>query len=491
MTVLTEIDDSDLLTLVRDGDTHAMAELWSRHYPATLAAARRISRQPKDAEEFASDAFSGMLQALRNDAGPATSVRAYLLTAVRNQATNKARRASASDVLTDEITDYETTDNDALDPVAHHAELGLVREAFASLPQRWQTVLWRTAVDHDRNTVIAADLGMSPNAIAALARRARAGFRTAYIQAHSSSHGIAPECAPYVARLVELLPASGSVASKDVRAHVDDCAKCRLRVADLEAVDRDLGGMLLPAVLALGPGITWAVAAPVTKGAGALLLKLGFLAGHTRKLAIGGAATAVAVAGMASAYALSHESPGQHAATTAASHGAQPAQAANGAGGNGAAGGGAGGGGGAAHAGAGHAAPAAPGHQAVHPAAPPAGAGGTGASPSRGTSTSAAATGTPTNNPTSAPSSSASPTTPTSSSTSTSTSTSPVTSTTMPPVTSTTPPISPTSIPPITSTTTPPVSTPPWWPTSPTSSPPTSEPPICVPILGCLDWPSN
>src|SRR5690625_1034717 len=103
-----DADDFDLLTSVRGGDTTAMAELWSRHYPAALTAARRISRQPRDAEELASDAFSAMLHAVSNDAGPTTSVRAYLLTTVRNQAASRARRAAASDVLTGEIADYES-----------------------------------------------------------------------------------------------------------------------------------------------------------------------------------------------------------------------------------------------------------------------------------------------------------------------------------------------------------------------------------------------
>lgn len=320
MTALTEADDHALLALVRDGDPQAMAELWSRHYPATLAAARRISRQPKDAEEFASDAFSGMLQALSNDSGPSASVRGYLLTAVRNQATTRARRASAGDVLTDEVTDFEDLDRAPLDPVAHHAELGLVREAFATLPPRWQTVLWRTAVDQEKNTVIAAELGRSPNAVAALARRARLGFRVAYIRAHASTHGVAPECAPFVPRLVELLPGAAADAP-DVQRHVDDCPACERRLADLVAVDRDLGGILLPAVLALGPGIAWATAAghATHVAGGAFWLKWIHGGGQSRKLATIGTAAAVIVAGTCSAYALAHNGSGATSAAATSS----------------------------------------------------------------------------------------------------------------------------------------------------------------------------
>lgn len=357
-TPLSDTDDSALLARVRRGDTDAMAELWIRHYPAALAAARRVSRQPKDAEEVASDAFAAMLQALHNDAGPSTAVRAYLMTAVRNQAANRARRASASDIITDEIADFEDADRAAADPVAHHAELGLVRAAFASLPRRWQTVLWRTAVDHDSNTAIAADLGMSPNALAALARRARLGFRTAYLQAHVSTHPVAPECAPYAGRLAELVSATGRklAAAQDTRHHVSECDSCTRRFADLEAVDRGLGALLLPALLALGPGIKWVTAATAgtatatavtaghaTHATGLPWLKGLVRPGRSRQLAVGGAAVAAAVVGIGSAYALAHGGSGpthtkvavsagsaaaNRASQSAAQHGNKPASVA-------------------------------------------------------------------------------------------------------------------------------------------------------------------
>ena len=464
MSVMAETDDAHLLALVRDGDTSAMAELWSRHYPATLAAARRISRQPRDAEELASDAFSAMLQALSHDAGPSTSVRAYLQTAVRNQATSRARRASSGDVLTDEITDFEDPDHDVVDPVAHHAELGLVREAFASLPHRWQTVLWRTVVDHDSNKAVAEELGMSPNALAALARRARLGFRTAYLQVHTSSHGVAPECEPFVPRLVEVLPgAKVRRSSQDVRDHVDQCDRCNRRLVDLAAVDRDLRGFLLPALLALGPGIKWITAAGGTHAAGALLLKLGLKPGHTRTVAGVGAAAAVVIAGT-SAYALTRpqaapplNSRATHAVTSA------PAVAAP--------------------------APApAPSHQAApthapHTAAPPSNSPVAMPPPATTPLVRPSPTPPPALPSTIAPTSTVPPPPPTST-------TPPVvlpppTTTSTPPVTPTTstPSVSPTttSAPPVSPTSTPPTSTPP--PVTPTSStaPPSTTPPTTWP----------
>jgi RNA polymerase sigma factor (sigma-70 family) len=293
--------DIELVSRAREGDQQAMVDLWSRHYPAVLAASRRLARQPRDAEEIASDAFSGMLAALKSGGGPTGSVRAYLLTSVKNVAVTRSRRASATDVLTDDVTAFDTG-GEQPDPVAHRYELGLVREAFAALPPRWRTVLWRTAVDHESNLAVAEDLGLSPNAVAALARRARRGLRSAYVQAHVSSHGVAPGCKPYVGRLADLVTdTSGAPAS--VRAHVASCSRCTERLEELRAVDRNISGVVGPAVVALLPtGAAWgaagvASAGTATTGAAATTLGAGTVAGTTTLNVNGGLGLVAMLAG--------------------------------------------------------------------------------------------------------------------------------------------------------------------------------------------------
>ena len=108
--------DAVLLDRLRAGDREAAVDLWTRHYPSVLLAARRVTRQPRDAEEIASDAFSGMLTALSGGAGPTTSVRAYLVTSVRNLAASRATRSSAGDVMTDDVAMF---DRPTLDTTAH------------------------------------------------------------------------------------------------------------------------------------------------------------------------------------------------------------------------------------------------------------------------------------------------------------------------------------------------------------------------------------
>ena len=68
-----------------------------------------------------------------------------------------------------------------------HTDEGLVLRAFQELPERWQLVLWHTEIEGQPPAAVAPLLGLSPNATAALAVRAREGLRQAYLQAHLQS----------------------------------------------------------------------------------------------------------------------------------------------------------------------------------------------------------------------------------------------------------------------------------------------------------------
>lgn len=279
-------------------------DLWTRHYPSVLLAARRVTRQPRDAEEIASDAFSGMLSALSGGAGPTTSVRAYLVTSVRNLAASRATRSSAGDVMTDDVALF---DKPTVDTTAHMSELQLVRVAFAELPQRWQIVLWRTAVDKDSNIEVGRAMGLSPNGVAALAKRARRGFRLSYLRAHLSDRGIEAQCKPFIDGLADLSISETNV-PPGLMAHVASCVACTRRIDELRAVNLNFAGVLGPAVFGLVPstmlletagvgaaGAGAGAAAPHPVGGdGPLVNVLGFRPGA--RWALGSAALAAAAA---------------------------------------------------------------------------------------------------------------------------------------------------------------------------------------------------
>ena len=55
----------------------------------------------------------------------------------------------------------------------------MIARAFASLPERWQAVLWHTEIEGARPADVAPLLGLTANSVAALAYRAREGLRQA------------------------------------------------------------------------------------------------------------------------------------------------------------------------------------------------------------------------------------------------------------------------------------------------------------------------
>jgi hypothetical protein len=129
------------------------------------------------------------------------------------------------------------------------AEAGLAGAAFASLPERWQLVLWHTEVEGLGAAEVAPLLGIAPNAAAALAYRAREGLRQAYLQAHL--------CAPHEAacqRCAESLGAyvRDGLSARDRRhvdEHVDQCDSCRALVAELTDTNSTLRAALVPVLV--------------------------------------------------------------------------------------------------------------------------------------------------------------------------------------------------------------------------------------------------
>ncbi|WP_460631312.1 RNA polymerase sigma factor [Leifsonia lichenia] len=171
-------DDEELIGLVRGGGDaarRAYAELWKRHVPSALAAARRITTT-FDAADLASEAFARVLSSLQAGKGPELSFRAYLVTTMRNVAALWARQEGrlAVQELDDMDAIPETAGLDRLDRLAGF-------EAFQSLPDRWRKVLWYSEVEDLNPTEIGALFGITSSAAAMLAFRARQGLRKAWL----------------------------------------------------------------------------------------------------------------------------------------------------------------------------------------------------------------------------------------------------------------------------------------------------------------------
>ncbi|MHA7962009.1 sigma-70 family RNA polymerase sigma factor [Streptomyces sp. L500] len=256
--------DLELVAQLRGGEsTGAYEELYRRHAGAVRRYALSCCRDDHTAEDLTNEVFAATLQAVRGGAGPDTAVRAYLLTTVRRVAAAWGRTTRREHLVEDfavfatssaaaSVADEDDTLGLGADVRAmQEAEESLAVRAFRSLPERWQTVLWHTTVEEESPSEVAPLLGLTANATAVLAHRAREGLRQAYLQAHvSTSLTTGGECARYADRLGAY--ARGSLrarAERGMRRHLDGCARCRMAAREVADVNSRLRGLLPVAVI--------------------------------------------------------------------------------------------------------------------------------------------------------------------------------------------------------------------------------------------------
>ncbi|MEV8565554.1 sigma-70 family RNA polymerase sigma factor [Streptomyces sp. NPDC051322] len=272
----------------------AYAELFRRHADAVRRYARTCCRDAHTADDLTAEVFARTLQAVRGGAGPQQAVRAYLLTTVRHVAATWTKSAKREQLVEDfalfadqaarssssEVSDQDTLDLGADVRAMQIAEQSLAMEAFRSLPERWQAVLWHTTVEKESPSEVAPLFGLTANATAVLAGRAREGLKQAYLQAHvNQALTGSGDCARYADRLGAY--ARGGLrmrAERGLRKHLEECAKCRVAAGELKDVNAGIPALVPVAV------IGWFAGGSALKAAG--------LAGGVAGAAGAGAASA-------------------------------------------------------------------------------------------------------------------------------------------------------------------------------------------------------
>ncbi len=280
------LQDRALLAALRAGEDAAFGELFSRHADAVRRLARSLATDRADAEDLAAEAFFRVLQAIRRGSGPVDNVRSYLLIVTRRVAWEwRERRRDVP--VSDEILTHRVGPDPDTSGQAH--ERSLIARAFTSLPERWRSVLWKVEVEGERPAVVADNFGLSPNATAALARRARRGLRAAYLQAHLSTHQGSTGCRSILEKLGAYTAGTIKGAERRrVRAHLVTCSSCQSthdELVDVCAGLRSYAGVAAVPVLGLAAHKT---------GFGALLK--GLFASAPAKLGL--AASSVLAAGV-------------------------------------------------------------------------------------------------------------------------------------------------------------------------------------------------
>lgn len=235
MTIPGGETDTDLLAAVRAGDTTAYGTLYERHSPASRQLAFTLTRDASDAEDLVAETFTKVLATLRSGRGPLVAFRAYLHTTMRHVCYHQARRDRRIE-FTDDLSRYDAG-VPFHDPALARLEQAYAARAFRELPPRWRAILWHTEVEGASPAEIAPRLGLSPNAVAVLAHRAREGLRRSYLQQHvaEAEH---PECRWAGDHLGSHV--RGRLANREsarLRAHLAWCAECRTRLDEVTDAD--------------------------------------------------------------------------------------------------------------------------------------------------------------------------------------------------------------------------------------------------------------
>jgi RNA polymerase sigma factor (sigma-70 family) len=297
-----ELTDPELISRVREGDVGAYGTLFSRHVDAATRLARLLVG-PSDADDLVSEGFVKVLNVLLGGGGPDVAFRAYLLTAIRRLHIDKVRGQQKLTTAGD-MTPYDPG-VPFTDTAIAGFEGGAAAKAFASLPERWQMVLWHLEVENQKPADIAPLLGMSANSVSALAYRAREGLRQAFLTMHAGDL-VSDACREandlmggYVRHALSRRD------SAKVEDHLDHCRRCTAVYLELDEVNSSLAGLLGPVLLGGAAAGYLGGGAAVGVGAG---LGVGAAVGRIRDLALSNlpatAAATVTAVGIASITAI-------------------------------------------------------------------------------------------------------------------------------------------------------------------------------------------
>ena len=240
------VSDAALIAAVRSGDANAYGTLFERHRTAAERLSRQLVSGP-GADDLVSEAFLKVLGVLQRGGGPDEAFRAYLLTAVRRLHIDGIR-SSKRERPTDDESELDRA-VEFVDPAAMEFDRGAAGEAFRSLPERWQLVLWHLDVEGQNPADIAPLLAMAPNSVSALAYRAREGLRRAYLQQHLAPT-LDAECRDTTSKLgAHVRHGLAARDTRKVEAHLDTCARCTGLHLELRDVNSSLAAVLGPVVL--------------------------------------------------------------------------------------------------------------------------------------------------------------------------------------------------------------------------------------------------
>lgn len=251
MTDMASLPDAEILAAVRAGNVEAYQFLYRRDFDVACRVARRIA-PPSAVEDLVSESFAAVYAALRSGGGPTEKFRPYLLSTLRHFAQRWGQRRI--DPASDALSDFDerrflmgvtpTPEGVAFD----RAEVGLVRTAFASLPEHYRYALWLYEVEREGYKAAATKMGISTTLFQSVLKSARKSLGDGYVAAHltSSAKGTHPSAFDLAQYSRGHLRKAKRLAISD---HIDGCVACALRNQEANAVGSTLRVGMVPGTL--------------------------------------------------------------------------------------------------------------------------------------------------------------------------------------------------------------------------------------------------
>jgi RNA polymerase sigma-70 factor, ECF subfamily len=162
-------DQQPVNNSIQYGGVTAFEELYKKYYSFLCLIAEHIVRDQSDAEEIVSDVFVKLWN-IREKVEITTSIKAYLVKAVRNTSLNYLERDKTSKTLTDSLSveDHEILAWDSDYPLGQLFEkeiMDILDQGINSLPEACREIFILSRNEDMKYDEIAGKLGISVNTV--------------------------------------------------------------------------------------------------------------------------------------------------------------------------------------------------------------------------------------------------------------------------------------------------------------------------------------
>jgi RNA polymerase sigma-70 factor, ECF subfamily len=166
---MMEFSDHQLINRIRQGDVTAFEELYRQFYIYLCLVAEHLVRNPADAEEIVSDVFVKLWN-IRDKINITTSIKWYLVKAVRNTSLNYIEKNKANNNLTKGLSsaDYEILSWDSDYPLGQLFQkeiLDIFDKSITKLPDACKEIFLLSRAGDLNYDQIATKLGISVNTV--------------------------------------------------------------------------------------------------------------------------------------------------------------------------------------------------------------------------------------------------------------------------------------------------------------------------------------